>query len=86
MVYLHTVGRVLDSGGSLGWSSDDVPELDSQELGHLLAVCLDGCDGSDEHKRGHCANDCAMRRAYERHVTPPRPAPPRALASPRRGR
>ena len=48
-------------------------------------VC-DCCDGSDEHKRGHCANDCAMRRAYERHVTPPRPAPPRALASPRRGR
>ena len=42
MVYLHTVGRVLDSGGSLGWSSDDVPELDSQELGHLLAVLLAG--------------------------------------------
>ena len=34
MVYLHTVGRVLDSGGSLGWSSDDIPELDSQELGY----------------------------------------------------
>ena len=42
MVYLHTVGRVLDSGGSLGWSSDDVPELDSQELGHLLAILLAG--------------------------------------------
>ena len=42
MVYLHTVGRVLDSGGSLGWSTDDIPELDSQELGHVLAVLLDG--------------------------------------------
>ena len=38
MVYLHTVGRVLDSGGSLGWSSDDVPELDVQELGYSRAV------------------------------------------------